>query len=499
MNFPFDAIWIVFFTAAILVKISNRGNLFIVLALVIFGLPSFLFTLVNGGLVNYSVADDLYPVLGFVPAAGAILLVIGLFKLIRGGAPVAATGGLMQSAQGVSLSTLFIPRNETNTFSRAEILRDEACSKLVERAKRDKLEIVVQRSQAYSPNVWFRLDYVLPPPKPDLSLTASVAVDIERFDFHRFEHTFTVTSQVGARKRKYTGIIELDDATLYRIHEYILKPEKKLKLKNRVRQWPFQLWRPRNRIRRLQRDWVAVGLTVLAILLFTIPVLGLFLAAGILIWLYIRARRRRTYVLTSGKPLTDPRSLRWMDSWQASIFGLGGTASTIQQGIMARLEAGGPQGASIDVEKIGYWGTDSWVEREQIVVNHRRAIGFVHVVPYEDVLYVAWESHLNSASWIEEQLAVGVDRVSGLDVVANRVIAGRHQLNEYDVSDSNFLAEWVHEAVKREVKLRMAEHKIDQEIDFTVQRESRTNALAAASESQPKEKKPKAKRFKRLA
>lgn len=125
-------------------------------------------------------------------------------------------------------------------------------------------------------------------------------------------------------------------------------------------------------------------------------------------------------------------------------------------------------------------------------------MGFVHVVPYEDVLYVGWESHLNSASWIEEKLAEGIDRVSRFDVVANRVVAGWHRLNEYDVSDSNFLAEWLHEAVKREIRLRMAEQKIDQEIDFTVQRESRTDALATASETQSQAKQPNSKRFKRL-
>jgi len=126
-------------------------------------------------------------------------------------------------------------------------------------------------------------------------------------------------------------------------------------------------------------------------------------------------------------------------------------------------------------------------------VRHRRAIGFIHVVPYSDVLYVAWECHLNSASWVEQKLAAGVDRVSGLDVVANRVVSGTHRLNEYDVGDSNFLAEWMHEVVKREVKLRIAEAKIDQDVDFTVQRESRKDALATAAST------PAPSRFKRLA
>ena len=36
-----------------------------------------------------------------------------------------------------------------------------------------------------------------------------------------------------------------------------------------------------------------------------------------------------------------------------------------------------------------------------------------------------------------------------------------------------------HEAIKRELNLKIAEHKIDQEIDFTVQRESRKGVAGA--------------------
>ena len=91
-----------------------------------------------------------------------------------------------------------------------------------------------------------------------------------------------------------------------------------------------------------------------------------------------------------------------------------------------------------------------------------------------------------------------MDRKSGENVVAKRVVAGFHQLNEYDISDSNFLTEWLHEIVSREIKLNMAEHKIDQEIDFTIQRESRKDALNKPGDRETNVKK-KVNRFKRLA
>ena len=497
MEAIYQFVWIGFLVAAFLLMRSKRGNLAIILALVGLGLNGGAYTLARWEVITFRVLHEYQPVLQGIWTVSCLLLVAGIIFLTKGSAQ-AAGGGTMQDAQGVNLATLFTPRNETNTFSRGEVLRDEACARLVARAKNAGLGVIDQRSQTHSPGLWFRLDYLLPSPAPDVSLCASVAVEIERFDFHRFEHTFTVTVQIGNGVTKIAGVIALDDSAADRIHQHIVTPGQKLRLGNRVRLLPWQLWRPRNKVQRLGRDWVTLLLTMFAVLLAIIPVLGPVLTIVVFVLLYFRARGRRTHVLTSGKPMTDPRLLRWMDSWQVSIRDLGTLHSGVMQGIIGRLGGSGPEGASVSIESIGYWGTDTWVEREQIVVRHRRAIGFIHVVCYGDVLYVAWECHLNSASWIEQALASGVDRASGLDVVANRVVAGWHRLNEYDLSDSNFLAEWMHEAVKREVKLRMAEHKIDQEIDFTVQRESRKGTLDASAKAETPAEKPRTSRFMRL-
>jgi len=489
--------WIVSFIAAIYLYTSKRGNLLIILGLIGLGIQSFIYTFTDMGLLNYSIADEFYVIGPYINILSIILLVTGIIALVKNGSLQNNTTK-MQSNQGVNLSTLFTPRNETNTFSKAEKLRDEACDRLLASANSANMKVIVQRSQAHSPTVWFRLDYLSPGPTDDLSLTMSVVVDIERFDYHRFEHTFTVTVQVGTKITTLTGVMQLDDAAVKRIQDYLMTPGTKLRLPDRVRKFPWQLWRPKNKIQRLRPDWFVIGFTLLAVLLTIIPFIGVFALIGIMTYLYFRSRQRRTYILTSGKPTTDPRALSWMDSWQASIPGLGASSQVVQQGIIDRLKNSGPEGAKISTEKVGYWGTDSWVEREQTVITHRRAIGFIHVVAYGETLFVAWESHINSASWVEQRLSAGVDRDSGFDVIANRVVAGFHQINEYDVSDSNFLAEWLHEAVKLEIKLRMAEHKIDQEIDFTIQRESRTDVLKSSPDSKQKSK-TKASRFKRVA
>ncbi len=502
LNAIADYGWVAFFVAGLLVKMSPRGSISLALGLIGLGVNGAIWWLARNEILDITIIQSYEGITLFVYVGSCALVLIGAIMMLGGKTMVAsATQQVMQDAQGARLESLFTPRNSTNTFSRAENLRDEVGARLVARAARSGIRYVEQRSQAHSPRVWYRIDYMLPSPSPELHLCASVSIEIERFDFHRFEHTFTVTAQVGTQVVKIDKIIALDDSTADKIHQFIVSPGTKLKLSNRIRQWPLQFWRPQNKVKRLRGDWISVAIIVGSIVLLFIPFLGPFLTVGGVIALYIRNRRRRTYVLSSGKPLTDPRLLRWMDSWQASVFGLGSLAEVVQNGIYDRLISGELKDARIGSERIGYWGTDSWVERQQIVVCHRRAIGFIHVVPYGDVLYVAWEAHLNSASWVEEQLTAGIDRVSGLDVVANRVVAGWHRLNEYDVSDSNFLAEWMHEVVKREVKLRMAEHRIDQEIDFTVQHESRTSALTGSGETvgnKDKAENPLTKRFRRI-
>ena len=477
--------WVAFPIAAYFLWQAKKGNAFIILGMLGLGVPGFLHFLTQYEFLDRDFFRELGEAFTLMRLAAIGAITIGIFKLARGPAELTRT----LDAQGDDLSTLFTPRNDSNTFSTAQRLRDDALARLVARADEANITVVKQSSQAHSPTVWLRLDYMLPPPGLGLSLPAHVGVDIERYDFHRFEHTFSVQIQTGQRINKRTRVIALDEAAIDAIHQYIVTPGTRLRLPNRVREWPWQLWRPRNKVSRLRKDWETNGLVALAVVLLQIPPpFGVFLAALVGVAIYMRSFLRRTHVLTTGKPTRDPRSLRWMDSWQSSIGGLGTVADTVKEGIIGRLHRLGLDAANVDVEKIGYWGTDQWVEREQIVITHRRAMGFIQVMPYYDVLYLAWECHLNSATWIEQTLSRGVDRSSGLDVVANRVVAGWQQLNEYDVGDSNLLAEWLHEAVKSEAKLRMAEHKIDQEIDFTVQRESRKVNSATPDQGKTTEK-----------
>src|SRR5262249_13616950 len=152
--------------------------------------------------------------------------------------------------------------------------------------------------------------------------------------------------------------------------------------------------------------------------------------------------------------------------------------------LLERLCAATDKGIQVVTERIWYPGVDGKVEREQIVCTFRRAIGFAHVEAYGDDLFIGWDTHVNTGTWVEETLQRGVDRATGKVVLANRLVPWKQTPNEYDITDVNFLTEWLHACVVRVVRLKMEEHKIDQEIDFTIQRESRKDALI---ETQPSE------------
>ncbi|MGD8655672.1 MAG: hypothetical protein PVG28_06170, partial [Desulfobacterales bacterium] len=70
-----DIVWIGCFIAAYLVKVSKRANSYIVFALIVYGLQSFLFSLANWGIINYSILDEFYQILALLPVFAIFLLV----------------------------------------------------------------------------------------------------------------------------------------------------------------------------------------------------------------------------------------------------------------------------------------------------------------------------------------------------------------------------------------------------------------------------------------
>jgi hypothetical protein len=443
------------------------------LGLVLMGLPDRLLREIFDP--NFS-SRQLDEFLVAIYVTSVLLLLVGAFRIrgSRSGGPLPAL-----AARGTETSSLRVPRSHTTALSRAEERRERILEQLIEVCQTAKVPVVWYRSAPSASPTWFTVDLDVKGPASDLTIRSQFQITIDALEFHRFENPITITVTRGPTKMTLIGALDVPAAMMRDFCAWGIGNLTSFKLRATcMRQHFWQLWRPRNKVTRLHLDWFSLLFASACCATLAIPIIGMALApAGALIlWLF--NRHRITYVLTSGKPVRDPRYLTLMDSWQTNVDGLGQAAGPLQDEILATLRSNAPLGVEIEKEAIAYQGVDGKVERTQIVATYRRAIAFLHLEPYGGDLYVGWDSHSNTGTWMEATVGSGIDRQSGKLVIANRVIPATQRLNEYDLTDINFLTEWLHRNLARVVRTKLAEAKIDQEIDFTILRESRRNVIA---------------------
>jgi len=188
--------------------------------------------------------------------------------------------------------------------------------------------------------------------------------------------------------------------------------------------------------------------------------------------------RSPTLVRNAGKPVAEPRYLRYLDSWQTVLFDARDDAELVRQRVMALFGVARFNGArekqfAVGTERIWHWGLDGKVERVQIVLRHGRGLVYCQIHQYGSDLYVGWDAHLNVGTWVEKEVARGVDKLTGQRIKLTTVTHGVQNTSEYDLVDLNCLLEWTHAQVTKVLKRYIEERKIDQEIDFRIIRGDR--------------------------
>lgn len=419
------------------------------------------------------------------------------------------------------MKNIFIPKNENNSITKAISVRDTLSNKfknLIENwsEKNTNTKVILRQSQIYDEKIWLSVHYAGNDTDNEISMPSHIVIEINRHDFHRYENTFTITTTKGDKVKVYNDIYQLDESELSQLHQCAIQPTKKYKPTYKLRKVWYQFWRPRNKNKRVRSNRITQSLFIVLIfsIIYVSSKVGIEDTIDIIIYypkyllsypeiifqwfeismiwlcaialLILRFFKRPAYILTTGKPSFNPRSLLWLDSWQTNVIGLGDKVNDVGKTIFDKLS--NHRAMSAEVETIGHWGADDWVERKQIVIQHQRAIAFISVQKYDDDLYVAWEVHLNRAAWTEEKVCKGIDKITKKKVQVNQVAFGYQDLTEFDISDGNFLSEYIHESIKKIIKLKMGEYKIDQEIDFSITRESRREALNTNSPTSKKSK-----------
>lgn len=189
------------------------------------------------------------------------------------------------------------------------------------------------------------------------------------------------------------------------------------------------------------------------------------------------------YRIVAACPPHPPRDLRGLDSWQTVVRDLGEQRDVVLDRFEAMLAdrfSDASEPISIRRENIWYSGAEDKVERQQLALTLRRAIVFVRIDRYGRDLFVGWDAHVNLLSWKDRALQKGYQDGDGLKVELVGIETQYHQINEYDITDANFLLEATHTHLSSLVKDVLREREIDQEVDFSIVRESRQKLIEAS-------------------
>jgi hypothetical protein len=197
--------------------------------------------------------------------------------------------------------------------------------------------------------------------------------------------------------------------------------------------------------------------------------------------------RRRKVTVNAGRPTAEPRTLRLVDNWSTMANELGDNWHEVRDRLFKRLAEGVNWNIQSRLENIAYITPDGKQERQQLVLSQGRGLVFCHIYPYGNELYIGWEAYLNYGQWPEKVITSGYDTSLKALTVINTVTPGIALVTEYDLIDLNSLTEWAHARVVQVVKQVMAEHKLDQEIDFKILRGERQSLLR---DQEPEKRRP---------
>jgi hypothetical protein len=338
------------------------------------------------------------------------------------------------------------------------------------------LQALVLRSEplVYPATVLF--ECWIPVDGPAITERISVSVSAEVRPYFKFPIVYTVNIDNRGKRRTIIGLHSVTDDLIGGIVRWVLRRGRRPRMgKFLLRKFPLDFWKPLNKVAAVRPDyWMAIALAAW--------ILGLFTKCStwlVALPLTIILTRRVRSVRTAGKPDEEPRYLTPFDAWQTVIPGIGGYRDEVQKRFIEALARGAAnQGFSHHVEQIWHRGLDGIDEREQIVLKFGRGIVFCQIFPYGDDLYVGWDGHLNRGQWVEKLVTQGIDRKTKRLTVVNSVVHGTQPTTEYDMVDLSCLMEWTHSQLVRLVKQQMEEHKIDQEIDFSIVRGERKGPVS---------------------
>lgn len=390
-----------------------------------------------------------------------------------------------------------LERKGFDLWSRAARVSNDLYEALQRICEDEGISALVLKSEPFIYPLWVKFECWIPRQDPALTERASWIITITPKPFHRYELEYELQVNDRGKVRKYPNLIifTLNDAA--QLIKYLLRRSPKPSFRSsQLRQHGFQFWKPINKINALRVNWTGLlpfPLLFLGIWLIVVgagsqlTLSGIALTLGGIVAGYF-LNQQEALVRCLGKPEAEPRYLIRVDSWQAVISGLGKDTQLLRERFLRSLEPPFTNGFRHGLEHIWYWGVDGKVEREQFALTLGRAMVFCQIYQYDQELYAGWDGHLNAGQWVEKTIAKGIDKQARHLTSINSVVPGYQPVTEYDITDLNCLIEWTHTRLTKLIKELMEERKIDQEVDFKIQRGERQNLVRGESADASAEK-----------
>jgi hypothetical protein len=232
----------------------------------------------------------------------------------------------------------------------------------------------------------------------------------------------------------------------------------------------------------LRRVLIGGGVLLYILASAVAPVAPAVVGVAVLPWLAALAaapfivRRRRHIDAVTSQPLIAPRNLGLVDSWQAVVTGLGPDCAHVRQRLHQQMAAARHMGIKCQWETYGYRTPNGYEERERLVMVKGQSVVQAHIYPFGPDLFVGWHAFLNWAKWDEQKIPTSrIER--GREIKFHSLRPGVYIPSLFDLIDLNALSDLVHRHFERELKARLKERAIDQEIDFEIIRGDRDLAL----------------------
>jgi hypothetical protein len=375
----------------------------------------------------------------------------------------------------------FLRRDADSVWTRAADLRDRSYEAVESTCHELNIAALINKSIEFTYPAWVSLEAWLPAGAPGATYRMFSSFQIAPKPHSLYEFEVTIRCERDGKKKSYGPFQPLANTDVAEWTRFIFDKAKKPPSRGlRLRAYSWQFWYPKNNVTGLSSDLLSIGSGALIVvgigLLLASPASGVLVAlVGAALQIFVW--RRRKIIVNSGRPIAEPRTLRLVDNWSTMANQLGKEWKVLSDRLFKRLSEGQSWNIQARIENTSYITPDGKQEREQLVLSQGRGLVFCHIYPYGNDLYIGWDAYLNFGQWVEQAIGSGYDWKLRTPVVINTVTPSVVRATEYDLIDVNSLTEWVHSRVVEVLKQVMAEHKLDQEIDFKIVRGERQSLL----------------------